>query len=148
MIEKEERDFLFTEDGDLFFDDAKEDFEIVNNVKNELLLSTLKRRLQSSNGDWFLEKAIVGNIDILKGATKSLNTIEVLKQIIFNTITEDFLVSPEDVEINTLGLVEEVMGIGVIINNRERDVNSRVNVGFTYDFRENRFSAFSLYEGF
>ena len=42
MIEKEERDFLFTEDGDLFFDDAKEDFEIVNNVKNELLLSTLK----------------------------------------------------------------------------------------------------------
>lgn len=140
MIDNKSQDLYFTEDCDLFFDDGINDISLTKTINNETLLNILKLRLQSSSEDWEIVSPVFSNINYLTGLPRNKETIDSLKSLVFNTITEDFLIDPEDVFVEFLGVQDDIAGFGVIINAIDRDVNSRVELGFSYDFRENRFT--------
>lgn len=140
MIDNKSQDLYFTEDCDLFFDDGINDISLTKTINNETLLNILKLRLQSSSEDWEIVSPVFSNINYLTGLPRNKETIDSLKSLVFNTITEDFLIDPEDVFVEFLGVQDDIAGFGVIINAIDRDINSRVELGFSYDFRENRFT--------
>ena len=140
MIDNKTRDLYLTEDCDLYFDEDMNDISLTKTIRNETLLNILKLRLQSSSEDWEVVSPVFSNVNYLTGLPRNKETIDSLKSLVFNTITEDFLIDPEDVFVEFLGAQDDIAGFGVIINGIDRDINSRLELGFSYDFRENRFT--------
>lgn len=147
MIFRQEKDLFMTDDGDLFFDNKTKDLRIVDNKNSELLLNIIKRRLKSSKYDWDLTNPVVGNLDYLKGLTRNAASIEILKGLVLDAISTDLLISPELIDVKVIGIDTDIIGIGVIIYEIEQEYNSYIQLGFSYDYRENRFSAINELEG-
>ena len=147
MIDRNQRDILLTDDGDLFLDEKAKDLKLVDNKNSELLLNVIKRRLKSSEYDWDLLKPIKANLDYVKGMNRNAVSIEVLKSLVVEALVENLLVSPEAIDVRVIGIDTDMIGIGVIIYELEQEVNSYIQLGFSYDYRENRFSAINELEG-
>lgn len=147
MISRNEQDIFLTDDGDLFFNEKTNDLRVVDNKNSELLLNIIKRRLKSSDYDWNLLKPIKANLDYVKGLTRDAISIEILKSLITEALIENLLVSPEKINVNIIGIDQDIIGVGIIIYEGEQEIDSYLQLGFSYDYRENRFSAINELEG-
>lgn len=147
MIDRNQKDILLTDDGDLFLDEKTKDLKVIDNKNSELLLNIIKRRLKSSEYDWDLLKPVKANLDYVKGMTRNSVSIEILKSLIVEALIENLLVSPEAVDVKIIGVDTDMIGVGVIIYELEKETNSYIQLGFSYDYRENRFSAINELEG-
>jgi hypothetical protein len=147
VIERRQKDIFLTDDGDLFFNEKTNDLKTIDNKNSELLLNVIKRRLKSSDYDWSLLKPIRANLDYVKGLTRDAVSIEVLKSLIAEALIENLLVSPDRLDVKVIGIDNDIIGIGVIIYESIQETNSYIQLGFSYDYRENRFSAINELEG-
>lgn len=148
MIIRENIDLFLTDDGDFMFDENESDLKVIDNKNNELLINVVKRRLKSSSYDWDLESQVVSNLDYVKGLYRDSNSLNVLRGLVENCLREDLLIMPQDFQVEIIGMIEDMIGVGVIIYDRDRDYNSTIQLGFSYDYRENRFSPIKEYKGF
>ena len=67
MIEDNDRDLYFTEDGDFFLERKSKKLFLAGKKDNQLLYSLIKRRLQSNEKDWRLNSPISSNLNVCCG---------------------------------------------------------------------------------
>jgi len=140
MIKDNDKDIYMTEDGDLYLSRSNEDIHLATKYKNEIIESIIRRRIMSNDNDWRVNSVIASNIDIFKGMPRQNEIIAELKKALFTTITENFLVDPSNLQINVLGLKENIIGIGIVIDGKDQSVDDTITFKIMYDFRENKFT--------
>lgn len=138
MIKENDKDLFLTEDGELYFDTFSGDFELVEKVNNDLLINILKRRFQSSDYEWRLNSIISGDFDLLRGSSINQELVGSLRSLISSALSADFLLDPNNFQINILNIDKSTLGIGIIIFERDRSVDKQLFISFTYDYRENK----------
>lgn len=132
-------DITFTEDGDFIFDESKGDFEVVNNQYNELLLQTLLKRLQSSNRDWKIQDVVTSDIEYLRGETNDDAALEIIRYKVAEALLSEEVLKLEDINIQTEKLNNNDIGIFILIQKKDRSLSADINIGLTYDIKNNRF---------
>lgn len=140
MIKDNEKDILFTEDGDFYLNRSNKKIRHITKYKNELPISLIKKRIQSSGAEWRSNNVIVANLDNFKGLPRREEFIEEIKSAIRAALIEDDLINSMNVEINVLGLKENIIGIGILVNGKDPSVDDTVALKLMYDFRENKFT--------
>lgn len=144
MIRENDKDIYMTEDGDLFLSRSDNRIHLATKYRNEIIESLIRRRIMSNENDWRINNIIASNIDIYKGMPRRNEIIEEIKRSLATAITEDFLVDPENLLINVIGLKENIIGIGITIDGKERSVDDTVSFKIMYDFRENKFTPLDI----
>jgi len=144
MIKDSDKDLFFTEDGDLYLKRSNKEIHLAGKYKNELIESLIKKRIMSNEDDWRVNNIIASNIDIYRGMPRREEIISEIKKSLFNAIIEDFLISPENLRINTIGLKENIIGIGIVIDGKDASVDDTVALKLMYDFRENKFTPLEM----
>ena len=138
MIKENDKDLFLTEDGELYFDTFSGDFELVEKLNNDLLINILKRRFQSSDYEWRLNSIISGDFDLLRGSSINQELVGSLRNLISSALSADFLLDPNNFQINILNIDKSTLGIGIIIFERDRSVDKQLFISFTYDYWENK----------
>jgi hypothetical protein len=139
MIRDGQKDIYFTEDGDFYLNSKNKKVHLVGKEDNELIESLIRKRIQSNSRDWRINNVIASNIDVYRGMPRRSEIIEEIKISLVTAISEDGLVDPRNININVIGLRENVIGIGIVINGIEASVDDTVTFKIMYDFRENKF---------
>ena len=140
MIKDNDKDIYMTEDGDFYLSRSNENIHLATKNKNEIIESIIRRRIMSNDNDWRLNSVIASNIDIFKGMPRQNEIIVELKKSLFSAITENFLVDPSNLQINVLGLKENIVGISIVIDRKDQSVDDTIGFKIMYDFRENKFT--------
>ena len=144
MIEDNDRDLYFTEDGDFFLERKSKKLFLAGKKDNQLLYSLIKRRLQSNEKDWRLNSPISSNLNVFKGMPRTAETIDAIKRFLYATLMEDFLVEIDNLYIVNLGVRENIVAFGISIDRNEPSADDRLSFNLLYDFRENRFTTLDL----
>lgn len=139
MIKDNQKDIYFTEDGDFYLNNKSKKIYLAGKEENELIESLIRRRIQSNSRDWRINNIIASNIDVYRGMARRDEIIEEIKISLITAISEDDLVDPRNIRINVIGLRENVIGIGIVINGIDASVDDTVTFKIMYDFRENKF---------
>jgi len=129
-------DLEFTEDGDLFLDKNKS-LKIIDDTYNDILKATVIRRIQSSADDWDTENAISLSLDEFRGGVLNQDTLEYMKFLIYRLLTEDGLLSVDEVFITESPIVNNYVALAIIINRKDKYGNDLI-VNFGYDMRMNK----------
>lgn len=131
-------DLLFTEDGELIFDEESRDFQKAFEEEYETLTQTILKRIQSSDEDWNLDGTVTANLNYLRGSAASNSIIDEAKSMIFNALTLDGYLDPEKVTIQSESFNNNILlfNISVLVN--ENDFYNVYNLGASYDMRDNR----------
>lgn len=129
-------DFQFSEDGDFILDQNKS-LKIIDDTYNDILKATVIRRIQSSADDWDNENAISLSLDEFRGGSLNQDTIEYMKFLIYRLLTEDGLLSVDEIYISESPLVNNYVELAIIINRKDKYGNDLI-VNFGYDMRMNK----------
>ena len=138
---KEKVDLLFTEDGEILFDEVRQDVELVYETELEILNQTILKRIQSNDEDWGIRSAIAANLSYLTGSARSDFIRTEAENLIFSALTHDGLIDSNSIEIIIDGFDENVLMISVILFERpglQTNILNKYNIGITYDLRDNR----------
>lgn len=139
MIKDGQKDIYFTEDGDFYLNNRSKKIYLATKEENELIESLIRRRIQSNSKDWRVNSVVASNIDVYRGMPRRSEIIEEIKLSLIKAISEDNLVDPRNININVMGLKENIVGIGIVINGIEASVDDTITFKIMYDFRENKF---------
>lgn len=129
-------DLEFTEDGDLFLDKNKS-LKIIDDTYNDILKATVIRRIQSSADDWDTENAISLSLDEFRGGVLNQDTLEYMKFLIYRLLTEDGLLSVDELFITESPIVNNYVALAIIINRKDKYGNDLI-INFGYDMRMNK----------
>ena len=138
---REKIDMLFTEDGEILFDDHKHDIEYAYESELEILSQTILTRLQSNDEDWGMKNKICANLSYLIGSPRTPEVYREAENLIFAALTADGLIEPDRIQIAVDGFDENVLMISLIINmdlRLQTNMLQSYNIGFSYDLRDNR----------
>ena len=144
MIKDGDKDLFMTEDGDFYLRRSDNKIHIASKYKNEIIDSTIRRRLQSNSSEWRIRSVVASNLDVFKGMRRENDIIEEIKTSIRNSLLEDGLIRREFLRINVLGLNENIIGIGIVIDGKDPSVDDTFTFKIMYDFRENRFTPLDI----
>jgi len=144
MIKDGDKDLFMTEDGDLYLGRSNNKIHLASKHKNEIIDSIIRRRLQSNSSEWRVRSVISSNLDVFKGMQRGGDVIEEIKISIRNSLLEDGLIKKEFLRINVLGLKENIIGIGIVIDGKDPSVDDTFTFKIMYDFRENRFTPLDI----
>ena len=140
MIRKNTKDLFFTDDGDLFYDESKNDFHAAGIENNEIIETTVLRRLNSSNGEWKTFYGHHASLEDFIGVPVQMNLVPLIKERIVDTLTRDGFLSPEDILVEGTGLTTNTALLYInILKSFESD---GVNFRLFYNSRNNKIKAF------
>lgn len=129
-------DLDFTEDGDLFLDNNKS-LKIINDDYNEILIKTIKNRIQSANRDWDNDKIYALSLDDFQGERLTNDIIQYMKYQMYQTLTADGLLNINEILIVTSPFIDKFLNFTIVVNRKDKYGNDLI-INFGYDMRMNK----------
>jgi hypothetical protein len=129
-------DLDFTEDGDLFLDSNKR-LKIINDDYNEILIKTIKNRIQSANRDWDNDKIYALSLDDFQGERLTNDIIQYMKYQMYQILTADGLLNINEVLVLTSPFIDKFLNFTIVVNRKDKYGNDLI-INFGYDMRMNK----------
>ena len=138
------RDFLWTSDGDYFHDGRTGSFWVARLTEDEILYSSILKRLQSTRGDslgggrgdWRWHPQIGTNLYRFVGAQNTPTIHDEIRTEIIGALTEDDLISPGNINVEVFPISPHAV-LAVIFATSLEGADPVV-VSFDYDLRDNK----------
>mgnify|MGYP001338263782 CR=1 FL=1 len=137
-MRNEKFDLIWSEDGEILFDESINDFKKGYESEYEPLTQTILKRIQSADEDWGLEGSIASNLNYLRGSNLNPEIVEEAKGMIFSCLTKDGFVDPEKIRIEAESFRKDILLFNISIYVNENDFYNVYNLGVSYDMRDNR----------
>lgn len=138
------KDIYFTRDGDLFFGEDNT-LSIVSANNNELFISQIYRRLLSRSSDWISSDVIAANLHDFFGFPIDKYLLEQVKKRIFDTLTQDGLMSFDDfiLTVATVNTNHLLILLQVTKSTDESNLNAPIRISLNTS--ANRLEAVPIY---
>lgn len=141
MISKNTKDIFFTDDGDLFFDEYKRDFHLAGIERNEILETTILRRLNSSQREWDTPLGNHASLDDFIGVRVEQSLTFLIKERILDTLTRDGFLKRSEILIESSGLTSNTVILYINIL-KSFEGSEGLNFKLFYNSRNNKIKAF------
>ena len=129
-------DPLWTVDGDFFLGD-KDDLAKATFYKDEILESSIIKRLQSSSGDWAGIQVYAADLIHFMGLPNTPETASLIKSAIVDVLTVDNLIHGYDLSVDVVPIGLRKVLVVLIVKSLETKSKPLV-FGFSYDLRDNK----------
>ena len=131
-------DLMFTEDGEILFDEDRYDFQRAFESEYEPLTQTILKRVQSAEEEWLLDGSVSANLNYFLGSPVNEEIVEEARSMIFQSLTLDGYIDPDKLIIQSEIFNSNILlfNISVLVN--ENDFYNTFNIGFSYNTRDNR----------
>jgi len=136
-LSKRSKDALWTTDGDLYLDpNGKGEVYIATAKQDEILHSSVIKRLTSSQGDWRTVYDLGADLRDFMGLPNSRETSDFIKSRVLSTLTQDGLIRSGAIDIELFPIsLREVFGMMYIDSLNGEGPQS---LGFSFDLRDNK----------
>jgi len=132
-------DIIFTEDGDFLFDELRGDIKVCNNQRNDLLIQTIIKRLQSSERDWNINKVVTSDVEFFYGERSNEAIYELLTFKIAESLLAEGMLELKDIDVNVKQYEPGKLAILINISKKDSSLAADVSIALTYDLKDNRF---------
>lgn len=131
------KDYLWTGDGDFFFDpNGDGDIYIATSEGDEVLSSAVIKRLTSTEGDWGTVPELGTNLVDFIGLPNTRETGAFIQGRIENTLVQDLLIRSNAIGTEVFPLGPNEILIMMLIDSI--DANEPLITAFSFDMRDNK----------
>lgn len=131
------KDFLWTADGDFYFDpDGEGGMYVATAYNDEVLSSAIIKRLSSTQGDWATAPELGADLIDFVGMPNTRETAAYIVSRVENVLVQDLMINSSDINIEVIptGPNEVTLILLVESINAEKPIV----VGFSFDMRDNK----------
>lgn len=129
-------DLYFTEDGDFVLDAETGDLEDTKLHQYRGFIQRVVTRVMSQKGEWNLQKDVGAGVGDFLGKPNTAALGDRIRSRIFSELIREGLVSPGD--LNILVFPTGIHSLAIVVQVTPPDVQSKVQLTFSYDMRDNR----------
>jgi hypothetical protein len=133
-----DKDFMFSDDGDLIFDKKRGDLKIVNHKDNLSLTSQIFKRIQSRFEDWEIGGIVATRFSSVIGASVNQDVLNFIEEDISLALVSGGLLSFNDFVLKayTEDMVNVIVGLQV--KSSDPKIDKPIRIIFSYDTRMNQ----------
>ena len=133
---KDIRDLYFTEEGDFYYDEDRDDFSDTKDDQYRGLLQKIHTRLSSTTGDWAMQADIGSNLGDFVGKPNTQAIGEQIKRRIYSALSNGSLLNSKELAVDVIPITRKKLAIILSIN--PGDVANYITLTYTYDMRDNK----------
>jgi hypothetical protein len=135
ITKKTDRDFYFTDDGDILFDEIRGDFKVVNHKDNLNLFSQIIKRIQSKVEDWNISGIVTTRFDSIIGLSINNDVLRFIEDDITIALLSGGLLFTSEFMVEAEAINREFVMITIQTKSSDPKRDKPVRLVVTYDVR-------------
>jgi hypothetical protein len=130
------RDFLFSAEGDFYLDESRGDLADTKNYQHRDFQQKLLTRIQSKKGDWKLQQDVGTGLSRFVGQPNTREVGERIKNAVYNDLVNSKLLSPEELLVDVIPISEEAIMVVLLIT--PPGASDRYTYVFSYSMKDDQ----------